>query len=139
MDDNGFFTKIYNACRDGNTKLILLPSFEDDINVIQTILEKFDNTFILNLKGELNNLIDSSIGTDKVLTNSDLINADNRFTKHAGFITAHLIYRNIFGKIPPAINSVELAYTDIQSKFAESYLTSGILPNENDIVSYVLN
>ena len=139
MDDNGYFSKIYNACKDGNTKLVLLPSFDDDMNVVQTVLEKFENTLILNLKGELNSLIEASIGTDKVITSTDIIDSENHFTKHAGFIAAHLIYRNVLGKIPPVINSGELAYTDIQSKFNESYLTTGILSNDKGIVSYILN
>ena len=139
MDDNGYFSKIYNACENSKTKLILLPSFDDDMNVVHSILEKFDNTLILNLKAELNSLIETSVGTEKELTNSDIIDEDNHFTKHAGFIAAHLIYRNITGKIPPIINSNELAYTDIQSKFTDNYLTAGILPNESEIVSYVLN
>ena len=139
MDNNGYFSKIYNACKDGNTKLVLLPSFDDDMNVVQTVLEKFENTLILNLKGELNSLIEASIGTDKVITSTDIIDSENHFTKHAGFIAAHLIYRNVLGKIPPVINSSELAYTDIQSKFNDSYLTTGILSNDKGIVSYILN
>lgn len=132
------FKIIYDACLESNTKLIILPSFDDDMEVVQKLLDKYEKNLIINLKSELNNLIDSSVGTDKILTANDIINEDNRLTKHAGFITAHMIYRNIFGEVPPVINSNELAYTEIQSKFPENYLTSGIIPGQENVSTYYL-
>ncbi len=125
---SGFYNSIKNitafevvkaACDKSGTKLVAMPAHNEDDKIIAVGASKFYDAMFVNWKGQLDSLISSGVAR------SDLCTDDN--VKHckplAGYVAAFMLYRNMFGKNPPAINSTAVSNSEIAkvSKFTSTY------------------
>lgn len=125
---SGFYESIENitalatikaACDKSGTKLVVMPAHNEDPDVITVAASKFYDVPFLNWKGQLDSLIASGVAR------SDLCTDDN--VKHckplAGYVAAFMLYRNMFGKNPPAISDSIVPKSEVAklSSFTSSY------------------
>ena len=88
-------------------------------DTLRVASSKFHDVMFVNWKAQLDSLINS--GTPR----SDLCTDDN--VKHckplAGYVAAFMLYRNMFGKNPPAISGTNVPQSEVQklSAFTSSY------------------
>lgn len=125
---SGFYESIENitalevikaACDKSGTRLVVMPAHNEDDKIIRVASSKFHDVMFVNWKAQLDSLINS--GTPR----SDLCTDDN--VKHckplAGYVAAFMLYRNMFGKNPPAISGTNVPQSEVQklSAFTSSY------------------
>jgi len=139
-DAEGPLKTIIDACNKSDTGLIVFPAHNESSPVINRALEKYTDIYCINWKNEINNLINSGIGESSPtsLTEADFCQNDNykHSTPLAGYVGAHMIYRNIFGKVPPALSATApLSMSVINSKL-NNYSTTGIVPGKSAIHKY---
>ncbi len=138
--NDGPLKTIIDACEKSNTGLILFPAHNEPSAVINNALSKYQNLYCINWKNEIDSLINSGIGDNAPtnLSRSDFCLDDNysHSTPLAGYVGAHMIYRNIFGKAPFDLTSnAPLAMTEINSKLI-NYPKTGIVPGTVKAVKY---
>lgn len=85
------------ACDVSMTKLIIFPAHNENSSVVASVQSKYPSLFLLNWKAEIDNLIIK--GVDRW----DLCEDDscNHSKPLAGYVGAHMIYRSIYGEVPP--------------------------------------
>ncbi len=96
-----------DVCISSGTPLVIFPAHNENQNVVSiATLRNARNAYFLDWKGEISNLIKA-----KVVTAGDMcINDQHKHsTPLAGFVGAHMIYRTLFGSIPPEINTYSMS------------------------------
>ncbi|MBQ8212418.1 MAG: hypothetical protein IJX39_04825 [Clostridia bacterium] len=90
-----------DLCADSGTRLVLLPAHNESATQIANAADTYPNTPILNWKEEIDALIDNGVAK------ADFVNNDTHghSTALAGYVGAHMIYRSLFGEIPPDLPS----------------------------------
>ena len=83
--------------------------------VINSAFEMYDGLIYLNWKGEIESLIDG--GIDKWVMCVD--DHYQHSTVYAGYVGAHMIYRKVFGKIPPKLANAPLTQSQIDGNLGE--------------------
>ncbi len=133
---------IIDACNISNTGLIIFPAHNEPIAVINRAMEKYNNIYCINWKEEINSLINSGIGDNSPsgLTEADFCIDD--FYKHstplAGYVGAHMLYKNIFGTMPPPVSeNAPLSMSMIDSKLLR-YSSTGLIPGQSKILKYYI-
>lgn len=133
---NGFYSventiepikMIINACKKSNTLLILLPAFDDDIEIVNDILSNHQSVYSINWKSEIEKLIKTGKNGITSLVSTDFhSNSNESSTELSGYVGASLIYRTLFNENAPAISSnLPDGYEKIKD-----YFTTGIIPGE---------
>ncbi|MBQ8606002.1 MAG: hypothetical protein IJ408_04635 [Clostridia bacterium] len=114
------FGTLLDICKKSNTQLVLFPFHNDTVSYIDQTKVKYTESIFLDWKGEINSLISSGM-----VTKSDMCQNDEygHSTHLAGYVGAHMIYRNMFGKVPPEITSSPLSMSAVRSKLG-SYVDS---------------
>lgn len=131
---------IIDASYKSNTAVVALPAHNEPNVEINNVLSAFSELYCINWKEEINSLIESGISYT-TLTETDFCQNDKNkhSTPLAGYVGAHMIYRNIFGKIPPTLtNSAPLDMATINSKLL-SYPLTGIVPGKTMISKYYIS
>ena len=141
-EKSGPLQKIIDACKKSNTNLVVFPAHNESTPVINRALDKYSDIYFINWKNEIDNLINSGIGESSPtqLTTEDFCENDQQkhSTPLAGYVGAHMIYRNIFGKIPPALSTTApLDMAQIDSKLL-SYSSTGIVPGKSVVYKYYI-
>ncbi len=125
QEDAAALPELIKACKVSNTVLVLFPAHNENKEVVEKAAEMYSNDlYLLNWQGEIDMLINSKIVGRWDMCYDD---AHDHSTTLAGFVGAHMIYRAMFGEIPPEISG------DMSTKKAQSYLknyvTTGALSN----------
>ena len=123
------------ACKEKNTGLILFPTFEESSAVITPIFKKYENLYCIDLKTEIENLINSGVGDNSPtkLKRENFVTSDGYSTPLAGYVGAHMIYRNVFGSIPPALTSDITDLTPLGD-----YPLTGVNPGQQKVTKYYI-
>ena len=120
------FQKIVSACENSNTKLAIFPAHNEGRDSISYAKEKFPYATLVDWKAEINSFIASG--------HSETLFCANDSYKHstplAGYIGAHMVYRAVFGKIPPQVTFNEVSPALIAS--LGDYSTSGNIFDHNE-------
>lgn len=133
------FKTIIDACKKSATSLVAFPAHNEHNVEINNMLSCYGDVYCLNWKEEINSLIESGVSYT-TLTEGDFCINDNykHSTPLAGYVGAHLIYRNIFGKMPPELSSTApLDMSTINNKLL-TYPTTGIVPGKQAITKYFI-
>ncbi len=141
-DTEGPLKKIIDACSVSDTGLIVFPAHNESAPVINRALEKYTDLYCINWKSEIDNLINSGIGESSPtsLTVADFCENDElkHSTPLAGYVGAHMIFRNIFGTVPPVLSATApLSMTDINAKL-NNYPLTGIVPGKSIVYKYYI-
>ena len=133
------FKTILDACEKSNTSIVQFPAHNEHLTEIKNVLSQYENLYCLNWKEEINSLIESGVSHSS-LTQSDFCENDSykHSTPLAGYVGAHMIYRNIFGSMPPKLSSsAPLDMSTINTKLL-TYPTTGIIPGKVTIIKYYI-
>lgn len=130
-DDAAAISPIIDACRASETKLFVFPAHNEYRTAVE-IAAKNEYVELLDWKNEIDMLIESGVDYDDFCVND--------YYKHstplAGYVGAHMIYRTLFGTIPPALSSYgDLDQSYITSKLGE-YATTGNIENLSESEIY---
>ena len=105
---------IIPACEESETELILFPAHNENTTAIDAAL-KGTSVKILHWKGELESLISKwGVPYDELCIDDQYRHS----TPLAGYVGAHMIYRAIFGELPP----VRENYGDLPHSYVEEQL-----------------
>lgn len=146
--DAVFMCGLYNAdqvkevetlkryCQTSDTQLIVFPAHNEARLVIQRVMMTYDDLVLLDWKGELDALIDA--GVDRW----DLCFDDtyDHSKPLAGYVGAHMIYRAMYGEIPPAlIGSVHGYPQGVVDAFLGEYPSTGTvrLTERSDVYIFI--
>lgn len=127
------------ACKKSKTGYVALPSYNEHNVEINNILSAYPTLYCFNWKDEIASLIDSGLSHTK-LKESDFCSSDESKTSTplAGYVGAHMVYRNIFAKIPPQISeSAPIKMSEIREKLL-TYPENGIVPGQKAILKYYI-
>jgi len=133
------FKTILDACQKSDTALAAFPAHNEHNVEINNVLQAYDNLYCLSWKEEINSLIESGFSATTLTQNDFCINDNFKHsTPLAGYVGAHLIYRNIFSKIPPDLSdTAPLDMGTINSKLL-TYPSTGIVPGKAKIIKYYI-
>ncbi|MDY3845933.1 MAG: hypothetical protein SOZ62_03365 [Eubacteriales bacterium] len=126
---------IVNACKSSRTMLVIFPAHNEPYQMIENACKLWKNkVYFLDWKGEINNLIMNTDATDLDMCIQD---QHKHSTALAGFVGAHMIYRAIYGKIPPYITNQVITTEGAKEKLG-SYVDIGGFPNIDESMIYRL-
>ncbi|MBQ8848909.1 MAG: hypothetical protein IJ011_01085 [Clostridia bacterium] len=114
---------IVEACRYSNTKLFIFPAHNESESAIDTAVSKYDYSVFLDWKGEVDMLIDEGVDYNDFCIND----THKHSTSLAGYVGAHMIYRTLFGEIPPELtgnSAIDQSY--VEQKLGD-YVDTGII------------
>ncbi len=117
--------KVYNVCRQTDTAFAAFPAHNEGVS----LNAKYTYIPVLNWKGELNDLIRAGV------ERYDLCVDDyhQHSTPPAGYVGAHLIYRTMFGTLPPATS-----YTATAKLYLHDYPQSGNICFQSGDYTYIV-
>ena len=88
---------IQKLCVKTGTRLVLLPAHNEGETHISNALLQYDDLPCLNWKQEIDRLISAGVSRELFCKND----AHSHSTNLGGYVGAHLIYRALFGELPP--------------------------------------
>lgn len=120
-EDVSAFKTFVDACKVSSTPLVIFPAHNESKGPVAA--KRYSNVYYLSWKLELDTLIAS--GVDRW----DLCIDD--YHKHsqplAGYVGAHMIYRALFGEVPPILSQYdEVSYSTIAKKLGD-YSQTGVI------------
>lgn len=102
---------IKSACDASNTKLVVFPAHNEHTAAIELAKSRYTDAIFLDWKGEIDSLINKGVPYEEFCENDDV--------KHskalAGYVGAHMIYRNMFGELPPDISGCTLTQAQVDA------------------------
>lgn len=101
--ETGAVGKIRDACKSGGAKLVFLLGQADTESVVKDLRKTYAAVSYLNWKDEFEALV--SNGTNK----ADLYSSTGVSTALGGYVGAHMIYRSVFGEVPPTVSETATA------------------------------
>lgn len=114
------FGTLLNICKASNTQLVLFPFHNDSEGYVDEAKVKYTDAIFLDWQGEINKLISSGKVTRRDMCYDDEY---GHSTLLAGYVGAHMIYRNMFGKLPPELTNAPLSMNDVSAKLTD-YVTT---------------
>lgn len=111
-----------DACRASDTMLVIFPAHNESASVISSACSKWkDDAYVLDWKGEIDALIQY-----QGISRSDFCIDDQHqhSTPLAGFVGAHMIYRALYNRIPPAVSGLNMS-TASARRYLGSYVDTG--------------
>lgn len=117
--------KMKTACEKSNTDFILFPAHNEQAHLVDTCVSMNPGLQVLNWKAELDEFLDNGVDV------FDLCYDDGvRHSKPiAGYVGAHMIYRSVFGEMPPEIS---YTYMSFAKSLLGNYHQTGT-PSKKDI------
>ena len=109
------------ACAHSNTGIVAFPAHNEDPGTISSI----DKAECLNWKEEIDALISAGVPYDEMCIDD----MHKHSTPLAGYVGAHMIYRNLFHKIPPELSGgAPLTAAEVTEQLGDYIKTSVIGP-----------
>ena len=105
---------LMDACEIGGAKLVIFPAHNEKENAISTAVTNYKKAYFINWKNELNALIENGVARSELAMND----THGHSTALAGYVGAHMIYRAIYGEVPPALEG----YYDFDQAHVDSIL-----------------
>lgn len=117
---------VVEVCRRSGTLLGIFPAHNESDSVIQSACSRWkDDAVFLDWRGEINDLI----RYEKISRSDFCINDQHSHsTPLAGFVGAHMIYRALYGEIPPAIDYGGMTTADAY-RILGDYVDTGKIKN----------
>lgn len=122
------FETIVDACKASNTKLVIFPAHNESASIINSAKRAYSGPIFLDWKGEITQLIDNGINKWDLCIDDSYKHS----TPLAGYVGAHMIYRNLFRQTPPTLtqnagvsmDEVRNILGDYAKKTADPQITS---------------
>ncbi len=126
--------RIADACKAAGSQLVIFPAHNESASAISAVSKKYPDIPMLDWKAEIDALISSGVSREHMC----FADTHSHSTEIAGYVGAHMIYRALFGKLPPAIGGgyswLEL---DVKSILGDYPKTASVkLIDEKDILYF---
>ena len=109
-------------CDRSDTKLALLPAHNENATQISNAMKQYPDLPCLNWRAELNALIEQGVPREALVTEDQHAHSKPL----AGYVGAHLIYRALYGAVPPALpTGCEAIDTAALLSLPDGYTTEG--------------
>ena len=89
---------IIKACEEGGAKLAIFPAHNENRSAVLGAAGEYDYPVLVDWQAEINALIKSGVDFDSFCIRDTY----NHSKPLAGYVGAHMIYRAVFGEIPPS-------------------------------------
>ncbi len=122
-DDAGRIATLYDHCNKAGTQLIILPAHNENRNVIDYAKSCYPNITFIDWKAEIDMLIKSGISKWEFCIDDAHLHS----TPLAGYVGAHMIYRALFGAVPPEIISPDSSTQNQINTYLKKYSVTGYL------------
>ncbi len=99
-----------DLCAQSDTKYIIFPAHNEGNDTISATIAKYGDIPVLSWKNELDSLISGGMDRYSLCYNDGGYEHSNLY---AGYVGAHMIYRNLFEKIPPKLSAAPLSQEQI--------------------------
>ena len=117
------FETFVNACKASGTPLAIFPAHNESSD--ELAVKAYPDVYFVNWKGEINALI--SDGVDR--WDMCIDDYHKHSTPMAGYVGAHMIYRALYGEIPPVVSQYgSLYHSDVTKTLGEYYVKTGTVP-----------
>ena len=104
-DAVGNFKTIVDACKASSAKLAIFPAHNENNDTIKRAAKENPNIPLLNWKKEIEMLISTGVDTSYFCIDD----YHKHSTPLAGYVGAHMIYRAIYGEMPP-VEDIKYTY-----------------------------
>ncbi len=129
------FERFVDLCKASNTPIVIFPAHNESNGA--NAANSYSYAHYLNWKGELDTLI--SNGVDRW----DLCVDDyyDHSLPLAGYVGAHMIYRTLFGEMPPILNEYDngLYHSTVTQKLGDYVQTGCVSLIDGDVSIYKMN
>ena len=110
---------ILDACKASGTKLVIFPAHNEKSDVIKSAVSKYGNDVgYLDWKGEIDRFLSTGMAGTKMYYEDAHLHS----TPLAGFVGAHMIYRQVFGELPPEISTSVVTTAEARTELGDHYL-----------------
>ena len=110
---------VLDACKASGTKLVIFPAHNEKSDIVKSAISKYGNDVgYLDWKGEIDRFLNANVASDKMYYQDEHLHS----TPLAGFVGAHMIYRQVFGELPPEIFSSAVTTAQARKELGDSYL-----------------
>ena len=133
--DVAAFKSFVDLCKASNTPIVIFPAHNEKNGA--NAANSYPDAYYLNWKGELDTLISNGV------SRWDLCVDDyyDHSLPLAGYVGAHMIYRALFGEMPPILNEYDngLYHRTVTQKLGD-YAQTGCLPSiDGNVRIYKMN
>lgn len=131
-DDVDNIAVIKELCEESDTRLVLLPAHNESRALIEEAKKTYSDIPCLDWKAEIDALIESGV-KESEFVNDD---AHGHSKALAGYVGAHMIYRCLYGEIPPELlagAAIDQSYVNAQLK---TYVNGGIQHVDEDEIRW---
>lgn len=115
---------LINICKETNTLLVIFPAHNEVQSIIATATLQHPNVAYVGWKAEIDAFIENGVAYSDMC-----VNDTHKHTTHlGGYVGAHMMYRALFGQIPPkTTGTTNCSYNYIKQKLG-NYVTTGEIP-----------
>lgn len=125
---------IKSACDASSTPLVVFPAHNESDGSIQSVSDKYSGIKLLNWKNEIDLLIKSGVYYDDFCIDDQ----HQHSTELAGYVGAHMIYRAVFGEIPPDLSDDSILTQFYVEKKLKQYPKTGEIQRIKESLIYYL-
>ena len=93
---------IKKACEKSDTLLVIFPAHNEVDSVLSSARSQFPELPYVDWKGEINALIQNGVYYGQMCIDD----SHQHTTPLGGYVGAHMIYRSLFGSVPPVISGI---------------------------------
>ncbi len=111
--DISSLSNVLSLCTRSQTKAALFPSYGENRQAIDAVKTVYEGERILDWKAEMEELMGRGI------PESAFRKEDGSSTLLAGYVGAHMIYRNLFQAAPPALRNAPLSMGEITATLSD--------------------
>ena len=117
------FGTFVDACKASGTPIVIFPAHNE--NTEAGAVNTYPDAYFIDWKGEINALI--SAGVD--CWDMCIDDYHKHSTPMAGYVGAHMIYRALYGEIPPVVSQYgSLYHSDVTKTLGDHYVKTGTVP-----------
>lgn len=125
---------IKSACDASGTPLVVFPAHNESDWSIQSVSDEYTGITLLNWKNEIDFLIKSGVSYDDFCIDDQ----HQHSTELAGYVGAHMIYRTVFGEIPPDLGGESILTQFYVDKKLKQYPQTGEIQRIKESLIYYL-
>ena len=117
------FETFVNACKASGTPIAIFPAHNETSD--ELAVKAYPDVYFVNWKGEINALITDGVDRWDMCVDD----YHKHSTPMAGYVGAHMIYRALYGEIPPVVSQYgSLYHSDVTKTLGEYYVKTGTVP-----------
>lgn len=128
------FKTFVDICKSSNTPIVIFPAHNESAGA--DAAKAYPNAYYLDWKGELDALISSGVNRWDLCVDDYY----DHSLPLAGYVGAHMIYRALFGEMPPILNQYDqVSHSTVTQKLGDYAQTGCVSMIADDMIIYKMN